>query len=82
MSKNHSKSKINVTFSLPVDVNTALHAFVERRHLSSYVTKAIKKVLDYDREVLRQDYIAMSQDGAELNDLADWSALDVESWDE
>ena len=83
MPQNHvDKKKVNVTFSLPSELNTALHAFVERRHLSRYVTEAIRKALDEDQRSLRQAYMEMSSDPQELEEMGDWGVLDGELWDD
>lgn len=77
-----NRNKVNVTFSIPQELNRALHAYVERRHLSHYVTEAIKRALEDDQQRLRQAYIEMSCDPQELQEMADWGILESESWDD
>lgn len=72
---------INVTFSLPADLNTLLHAYVSKRGLSRFVAEAIQKALDEKRQILRQAYIEARNDPDRLEIINDWKILDGEKWD-
>ena len=78
----HKQQKINVTFSLPVEVNALLHTRVERRMLSQFVSTAIKNALNEERENLRAAYAQANNDPDRNEVLADWDAIDNEGWNE
>ena len=65
---------VTVTFSLPAELNNALHAFVGGRGLSKFVAKAIEKSLREEKMSLRKEYAEASKD-------PDWKDLDTEGWD-
>lgn len=71
----------NVTFSIPEDVNIQLHAFVEKRGLSKFVTKAIEKALKEEKANLRAAYKDAENDPELKEIIDDWAALDGEDWD-
>ena len=70
-----------VTFSLPTELNKALHAFVGGRGLSKFVAKAIEQALKEERMSLRKEYAEASKDPDRLKTIEDWKSLDVEGWD-
>jgi len=71
----------NVTFSIPENVNTLLHSFVEKRGLSKFVTKAIEKALEEEKTNLRAAYQEAENDPDLKETMDDWAALDGEDWD-
>jgi len=82
LEKRKTQKKIHVTFSIPEDVNSLLHSVVEKRGLSEFVTKALQKALEEEREALKKAYAAANEDPGVKEVIDDWSALDVEDWDE
>lgn len=74
--------KVHVTFTIPEDVNALLHSVVEKRGLSEFVTKALKKALQEERDALKKAYAAADQDPDRKELLDDWSDLDSDGWDE
>lgn len=76
------QQKVNVTFSLPVEINTLLHTRVERRMLSQFVSAAISKALNEERANLRAAYKAANNDPDRNEVITDWDALDSEGWNE
>lgn len=75
------KKTSNVTFSIPENVNTLLHSFVEKRGLSKFVTKAIEKALEEEKAKLRAAYHEDENDPDVKETIKDWAALDGEDWD-
>ncbi len=73
--------KINVTFSIPEDTNKALHLMIERRQMSSFVTKVINEALAREKEVLKLAYIEAENDSDRKRSISEWQALDVEDWE-
>jgi metal-responsive CopG/Arc/MetJ family transcriptional regulator len=73
---------VTVTFSLPKELIDQLHAFVERRGLSRFVSLAIEKALQEEKEALKAAYAAANQDPDRRELIEDWSALDSEGWNE
>lgn len=71
---------INVTFSIPKDINVLLHSFVEKRGLSKFVTKAIEKALMAEKDKLRAAFKAAENDPDLKEIMDDWAALDGEDW--
>lgn len=70
-----------VTFSLPTELNNALHAFVGKQGLSKFVAKAIEQALKEERMSLRNEYAEASKDPDRLKTIEDWQDLDTEGWD-
>jgi len=70
--------KVNVTFSLPVEVKEALHAAVPSRQFSSFVSGAIQRAIDEKRSVLKEAYKQAEQDAARNEIIDEWSITDVE----
>ncbi len=73
---------INVTFSIPENINILLHSFVERRGLSKFVSKAIEKALEEERNKLKAAFKEAENDPDLKETMADWAALDGEDWGE
>lgn len=71
---------INVTFSIPENINILLHTFVEKRGLSKFVTKAIEKALEDEKNALRKAFKEAETDPDVQETMADWAALDGEDW--
>ncbi len=80
--KRKPEKKIHVTFSIPEEVNSMLHTVVEKRGLSEFVTKALRKALAEERDSLRKAYAAANEDPDRNDVINDWSALDTEGLDE
>lgn len=80
--KKTTSKKIHVTFSIPEDVNRLLHSTVEKRGLSEFVTKALKKALDEETDLLKKAYASASEDADRNKTVEEWSDLEVEGWDE
>lgn len=72
---------VNVTFSIPEDINILLHTFVEKRGLSKFVTKAIEKALECEKNTLKAAYREAESDPDLKETIADWAGLDGEDWD-
>ena len=73
---------VNVTFSIPVELNNALHTLLERRGLSRFVAESLEKALLEKKNALRQAYIDANNDPDRNETIRDWEVLDVEGWDE
>lgn len=70
----------NLTFSIPDDLKTCLHAHVSKRGVSRFITSAIRKALE--EEELKKEreldaaYEAANLDSDRLETLRDWDTLD------
>lgn len=73
---------ITVTFSLPESLNRRLHAFVEKRSLSRFVSKAIEHALADEEKDLKAAYAAANNDPDRKEVIKDWAILDGEDWNE
>ncbi len=71
---------VNVTFSIPENVNVLLHTFVEKRGLSKFVTKAIESALEKEKNMLKTAFREAENDPDVKETIADWAALDGEDW--
>jgi hypothetical protein len=74
--------KVNVTFSIPENINSLLHSLVEKRGMSQFVTKALERALEEERLSLKAAYAAANDDSDRRLVLQDWSAFDSDGWDE
>lgn len=73
---------VNVTFSIPENINVLLHSFVEKRGLSKFVTKAIEKALEEEKNNLKAAFKEAENDPDLKETIDDWAALDGgEDWD-
>ena len=72
---------VNVTFSIPENINILLHSFVEKRGLSKFVTKAIEKALEVEKNNLKAAFKEAENDPDLKETMDDWAALDGEDWD-
>lgn len=72
---------VNVTFSIPENINIILHSFVEKRGLSKFVTKAIEQALEKEKNNLKAAYLEAENDPDSKEVIEDWAALDGEDWD-
>lgn len=72
---------VNVTFSIPKELNAQLHANIGKRGLSRFVVEAIQKALYEKRQTLRQAYIEARDDPDRIETINDWKVLDDETWD-
>lgn len=72
---------VNVTFSIPEEINIALHACVEKRGLSRFVTHAIEKALKSKKNSLKAAFLDAENDPDDKAAIEDWAALDGEPWD-
>lgn len=71
---------INVTFSIPENINKRLHSSVEKRGLSKFVAKAIEDALEEEKNDLKAAYKAAENDVDLKNAIDDWAILDGEDW--
>lgn len=72
---------INVTFSIPEDINILLHKFVEKRGLSKFVAKAIETALEKEKITLKAAFKEAENDPDLKETMDDWATLDGEDWD-
>lgn len=72
---------INVTFSIPEDVNLLLHSCVKKRGLSKFVTLAIRKALEEKKNTLKAAFKEAEESDDAKETMDDWAALDGEDWD-
>ena len=72
--------KINVTFSIPVELNNMLHLAIDKRKLSSFVAQALKHALKDKKLALEQAYIQANKDADRLKTIEEWKVIDEESW--
>jgi hypothetical protein len=72
--------KTNVTFSIPESLNSRLHASVEKRSLSLFVSEAIEKALKEEEENLKRAYTEANKDEDRMTLIEDWKSLDGEDW--
>lgn len=72
--------KINVTFSIPEDTLNTLHLLVERRKMSSFVTRVINDALAAEKAALKKAYVEAEKDPDRKKTIAEWSSLDNEDW--
>ena len=72
---------INVTFSIPESTNALLHSFVAKRGLSKFVTNAIDKALEIEKNNLKAAFRAAENDPDLKEVMNDWAILDGEDWD-
>ena len=71
---------INVTFSLPVELNDLMHRLVKKRGLSRFVSQAIQEALESKTHDLYQAYQENAQDELQNSELEDWDRLQSEGW--
>ncbi len=77
LEKGKDQKKIHVTFSIPVEVNSMLHSVVGKPGLSEFVTNALRKALEEERNSLRKAYAAANEDPDRKKTIDDWSVLDT-----
>jgi hypothetical protein len=70
---------INVTFSIPENLNRRLHFFVEKRGFSKFVGKAIEVALEEGKNDLKAAYKAAENDVDLKNAIDEW-AIDGVDW--
>jgi hypothetical protein len=73
---------VSMTFSVPEEINRSLHALIERRGLSRFVSEAIAKALESKKSDLKAAYLAANEDADLKQSNADWEGLDIEGFDE
>ena len=64
---------VNVTFSLPLDVRDDLKTYVEKRGMSQFVAKAIRKYLEEEKQELEKTYKQASEDPGQNEANNDWN---------
>lgn len=74
--------KINVTFSIPIEINNMLHSMVDRRKLSHFVAQALKQALSEKKQTLKEAYKEASKDPDRLRTIKEWEVLDGEDWND
>ena len=73
--------KVNVTFTIPLEINKLLHSIVGRRKISSFVAQALHNALKEELEVLKKAYEQAEQDPDRRALIKDWDAIDIEGWE-
>ncbi|MFA6066115.1 MAG: hypothetical protein WC707_02950 [Candidatus Babeliaceae bacterium] len=73
--------KVNVTFSIPVEVNELLHALVGRKQLSAFVSATLQKALEEKTHALKKAYAQAEKDPDRSKTIDDWQSLDIEGWE-
>lgn len=76
-----SRSRENITISLPIELIKQLKLSVEPRKMSSYITIVLQERLDAQNEALKRAYLASNNDPETQQLIKDWSVLDVEGLD-
>lgn len=74
--------KVNVTFSIPENINSLLHSLIEKRGMSLFVTKALERALEHERLSLKAAYSAANEDTSRISLIQDWSVFESDGWDE
>ncbi|MCE5294909.1 MAG: hypothetical protein LLF94_09910 [Chlamydiales bacterium] len=69
-----SKHK-NITLSLPQELISELHVFVQKRGISRFVEEAIIEKLECKKSTLEQQYIDAGKDKVRNKEFADWDSL-------
>jgi hypothetical protein len=82
MHRRERAKTVNVTFSIPEDINLLLHSFVEKRGLSKFVTKAIVSALEKEKNDLKAAYRDAEKDPDLMELMDDWAGIDGEDWDD
>lgn len=72
---------VNVTYSIPENINILLHTFVEKRGISKFVSKAIEKALKEEKNALKAAFKEAENDPDTQKTIDDWASLDGEDWD-
>ena len=72
----------NVTFSIPTEIVSQLHAKVAKRELSKFATQAIVQALKEKNDLLKAAYAKANEDPDREEVLKDWTTLDLEGWDD
>ena len=63
---------INRTYSIPKDVDKALHLLVKKRGMSHFVTEAIRKELEVKENSLLEAYAMANEDTGQKEAAKDW----------
>lgn len=74
--------KINVTFSLPVEINELLDSLIGRKHKSAFVAATLNKALAEKLEALKKEYREAEKDTDRNETIKAWKQIDAEGWDE
>jgi hypothetical protein len=69
----------NITLSIPVDLVEILRTRVEKRELSTFVTKALERALQEEVENLKMAYKYANEDPDRLETLRDWADIELVS---
>jgi hypothetical protein len=69
-----------VTFTIPEQLDTLLHARVKRGRMSQYVTQALWKALEEDENALLKEFLDADKDAGNLEAKADFSGLEGEDF--
>lgn len=70
------------TYTLPEEILQELNTFVEQRQRSHFVAQAIQLALQAEKIKLEEAYKAAAADKERLHEIEEWSATDIEGWDE
>lgn len=70
------------TYNLPEEVIRELNTFVEQRQRSRFVAEAIRLALEVEKKKLEEAYKEAALDKNRLREIEEWSATELEGWDE
>lgn len=73
--KGKVKKRVKITFSIPEEVNTLLHFYVEKGGLSEFVTRALHRAIKEKQEILKAAYAAANKDLERKIIIDDWESL-------
>lgn len=70
--------KINVTFSIPEEINEKLHSLVTKKKLSAFVAETLDKALEEKMEALKRAYAEAEKDPERKKMIEDWKITEAE----
>lgn len=73
--------KINVTFSIPEEINDKLHTLIGRKKLSAFVAETLNKALEEKMEALKRAYAEAANDPGQREVAEDWKITETEGWE-
>lgn len=73
--------KINVTFSIPEEINEKLHTLIGRKKLSAFVAETLDKALEEKMKALKRAYAEAENDPDRQELIEDWRITDTEGWE-
>jgi len=73
--------KINVTFSIPEEINNKLHTLVTKKKLSAFVAETLDKALEEKMDLLKKAYAEAANDPGQREVAEDWKITETEGWE-